>query len=72
MLHTRAPTGKSFGPTLTLLESNPITFQVIGVTVKEVAAETEDGGKISDTTTTIAARVESATFCQEKEPERGE
>ncbi|MBM3676441.1 MAG: hypothetical protein FJW96_00950 [Actinobacteria bacterium] len=33
VLQTRTPTGNSFGPTVWLLLSRPITFQVIGVIV---------------------------------------
>ncbi len=32
VLQTRTPTGKMSGPSLTLLLSSPMTFQVIGVT----------------------------------------
>src|SRR4051812_39569416 len=31
VLQTRAPTGKTLGPSLTLLLSRPMTFQVVGV-----------------------------------------
>ena len=39
VLHTRAPTGKLFGPALTSLESSLTTFQVSGVIVRTGAAE---------------------------------
>src|SRR5215472_3055092 len=38
LLHTRAPTGKFFGPDGGLLLSRPMTFQVIGVTVSVACA----------------------------------
>ncbi len=39
LLHTRAPTGKLCGPAVGLLLSRPITFQVIGETVRVACAE---------------------------------
>jgi hypothetical protein len=39
VLQTRAPTGKLFGPTLTLLLSKPMIFQVMGVIVKFAACK---------------------------------
>src|SRR5215212_6687393 len=38
LLHTRAPTGKLFGPDSTSLLSRPTTFQVIGVIVSAACA----------------------------------
>lgn len=38
VLQTRAPTGKLFGPVLTLLLSSPTTFHVSGVIVRIAAA----------------------------------
>ncbi len=37
VLQTRAPTGNLLGPSLTLLLSKPITFQVMGV-ISNIAA----------------------------------
>ena len=39
VLQTRAPTGKWFGPTLTLLLSSPMTFQVSGLMERLAAAK---------------------------------
>ena len=38
LLQMRAPTGKRFGPVAGLLLSSPITFQVIGATVRAALA----------------------------------
>lgn len=60
VLQTRAPTGKSFGPTLTLLLSSPITFHVRGVTDNVVAADTETWGWNRNVVRTIIKNASSA------------
>jgi hypothetical protein len=62
VLHTRAYTGNRFGPTLTLLESRPITFQVIGVTISVVAAAAGNCGWNSDRIKKSAAIEEKLSF----------
>jgi hypothetical protein len=47
VLQTRAPTGKIFGPTATLLLSSPMTPQVIGVIVSEGAKNPEPAAAFS-------------------------
>jgi hypothetical protein len=64
VLHTRTPTGKTFGPTFTLFESRPTTSQVIGVTVRGPAAAFGDAAEIPNAIATRATTTKAARACR--------
>jgi hypothetical protein len=59
VLQTRTPTGKVFGPALTLLESSPITFQLIG-SIVSTGAPTAAVPPVTDTSAMHASPTSAA------------
>ena len=63
VLHTRTPTGKTFGPALTLFESSPSTSHVIGVTVSSPAAALGDPAETPNASAARQATRAAARAC---------